>query len=131
MVAKTDFCARAHANGFPREKPYVSKTKVMQNQTPSPTDGPKDLDQKVRYSLGRLLAGISDKSDPLLQAVKKSKTLVEEALSRDATIADILQHFNADGVSCKRDRLQNILVKLGLWPRRKGENPRAAATTTQ
>jgi hypothetical protein len=100
----------------------------MKNNIPSPTDGPEDLDLKVRNSLGRLLAGISDESDPLFQAVKKSKKLVEEALRRGATIADILKHFNADGIDCKRDRLQTILVKLGLWPRHMGENPKAGAS---
>jgi hypothetical protein len=92
-------------------------------------DGPEDLDRKVRNSLGRLLAGVPDESDRLLQAVKKSKKLVRKALSRDATIADILKHFNADGINCKRDRLQNILVKLGLWPHHKAGDPKGEALT--
>jgi hypothetical protein len=125
MVAKTDFCARAHANGVPREKPYERKTEVMKNNIPSPTDGPDEIDRKVHNALTRLMESLQ--KDPLQQALEKRSKMVQQALLQGATIADILEYLKAEGIPCGRDRLRTLLLKLNLWPLPKGEDPKAAA----
>jgi hypothetical protein len=92
-----------------------------------PEVGPDAMDQAMHKSLKCLLEELAGERDPLLQAAKRNKQLLQKALDQGASIADLLEHFKSGGLTCKRDRLQAVLVKLDLWPARNQKGARDEA----